>query len=88
MQFTFTPHDTYCEVKEVTCSSSMVFKLPVAPDVVVEGLRTMLRNPDQRDHKIGTAYFDRLRDGLRVSQGSLAYTFKFTHLFPIVMDAD
>jgi hypothetical protein len=29
--------------------------------------------------------FDRLRDGIRLTTGSFTYTFKYAHLYPMVM---
>jgi len=86
MQFTFEPAGQSCFVTEVTPSSSMRCEIPVATDVVLDGLKTLLRNPQQRELAIDKIMFDRLRDGLRLNVGSFTYTFKYVHLFPMVMD--
>lgn len=86
MQFTFEPAEQSCFVTEVTPSSSMRCEIPVPTNVVLDGLKTLLFNPEQREHAIGAVMFDRLRDGLRLNVGSFTYTFRYAHIFPMVMD--
>ncbi|MEP6018218.1 MAG: hypothetical protein ABJ251_07015 [Paracoccaceae bacterium] len=86
MKFQFEPAEQSCFVTETTCSSSMRCEIPVAPKTLLKGLKHLLLNANERDHTIGGVMFDRMRDGIRVNVGSFSYTFKYVHLFPVVME--
>lgn len=75
-----------CILKEVTCSTSAEFPLPVSKLALITLLRDLLSDAELAAVEAGPARIDRMRDGPRVSYGSGSFAIRYADAIPLILE--
>lgn len=79
--------DNSCILKEVTCSTSAAFPLPISKPGLVALLRDLLSEAERPSVEASPVRIDRMRDGPRVQYGSGTFTVRYHDVIPLILEA-
>lgn len=74
-----------CVLHSKTVSSTNSFPLPIAAPALVEGLKQLLSNPENRDLQVGEVSLVAQRDWIAVHCGPGRFELPHRNVYPIVL---
>lgn len=87
LSVTITASGDTCILKEVTCSTSAAFPLPISKPSLVALLTELLSDAERAFVEAGSVRIDRMRDGPRVQYGSGSFLVRYHDAVPLILEA-